>query len=76
VAQRDGEHLVGRRHLEVERDGQLGQPLDIVVADMAPVLAQMRGDAVGARLGRDQRGAHRIGIAPRAHCGRSRHDRC
>jgi hypothetical protein len=27
---------------------------------MAAVLAQMRGDAVGARLDRGQRGAHRI----------------
>src|SRR5580700_4156793 len=31
---------------------------------MAAVLAQVRGNTVGARLDRDQRGAHRIGIAP------------
>ena len=31
-----------------------------VVADMAAVLAQMRGDAVGAGLDRRERGAHRI----------------
>ena len=29
------------------------QPHDIVVADMAAILAQMRGDAVGAGLDRD-----------------------
>ncbi len=64
MAQRDREHLVGRRHFEVERDRQLlGQPRDIVVGDMAPILAQMRGDAVCARLGGEQRRAHRIGIA-------------
>src|SRR5712672_1772689 len=32
---------------------------------MAAVLAQMRGDAVGARRDRNQRRAHRIGIAAR-----------
>ncbi len=31
---------------------------------MAAILAQVSGYAVGARLDRDQRGAHRIGIAP------------
>ena len=35
----------------------------VVVADVAAVLAQMRGDAVGARRDRNQRRAHRIGIA-------------
>jgi hypothetical protein len=30
------------------------------------ILAQMRGDAVGARLDRDQRRTHRIGMAPAA----------
>src|SRR6267142_3445463 len=32
---------------------------------MAAVLAQMRGDAVGARRDRNECGAHRIGIAAR-----------
>ena len=64
VAQRDRQHLVGRRHLQVERDRQRRrQPRDVVVGDVAAVLAQVRGDAVGARFGREQRGADRIGIA-------------
>ncbi len=59
------EHLVGRRHLEVERQGQLvHQPADIGVGDMAAILAKVRGDAVGAGLLRDQRGAHGIGMLP------------
>jgi hypothetical protein len=31
---------------------------------MAAIFAQVSGNAVGAGLDRDQRGAHRIGIAP------------
>ena len=63
VLQRDREHLVGRGHLQVERHGQAGrQPRDIVVGDVAAILAQMRGDAVRPRLDRQQRRPHRIGI--------------
>ena len=65
--ERDGEHLFGRRHFEIERLVDLGfQPRDIVVADMAAVLAQMRGDAVGAGSDRELGRAHRIGMAPAA----------
>ncbi len=65
--ERDRDHLVGRRHLEVERLGDLGlEARDVVVADVAAILAQMRRDAVGAGLDRDLRGTHRIGIAPAA----------
>ena len=42
------------------------EPRDVVVADVAAILAQMRGDAVGAGLDRDLRRAHRIGMAPAA----------
>ncbi len=64
MAQGDRQHLVGRGHFEVERDGQLGgQAGDVVVGDVAPVLAEMRGNAVGAGLGGEQGGADRIGIA-------------
>jgi hypothetical protein len=46
--QRDGGHLRGCRHLEIERLGDLGlEAGDVVVADMAAILAQMRRDAVG-----------------------------
>ena len=42
------------------------QPRDVVVDDVAAILAQMRGDAVGAGGLRDLRGAHRIGMQPAA----------
>ena len=65
--ERDGDHLGGRRHFEIERLVDLGlQPRDVVVADMAAVLAQMRGDAVGAGRDRELGRAHRIGMAPAA----------
>ena len=38
------------------------QPRDVVVDDVAAILAQMRGDAVGAGRDRDLRGPHRIGM--------------
>ena len=48
----------------------------VVVVDVAPVLAQMRGDPVGAGFDGDQGGADRDREARRrARCGRSRHDR-
>ena len=63
VAQSDGLHLIGGRHLEVERDGKrLGQPLDVGVRDMAAVFAQMRRDPVRPRLLRSLRGPDRVGI--------------
>ena len=67
MPERDGQHLVGGRHLEVERPRQLAlEPGDVGVGDVAAVLAQMRGDAVGARLHGEVRGAQRIGMAPAA----------
>ena len=63
MAKRDLQHLLGRRHFEVERDRQpVLEPGDIVVADVAPVLAQMGGDAVGARFGGGEGGPRRIGM--------------
>ena len=61
---RDPQHLLGRRHLEIQRLGDFRlEPRHVVVADVAAILAQMRGDAVGAGLDRGKRRAHRIGIA-------------
>ena len=77
VAQRDREHLLGRRHLEVQRQVDLGhQPVDVVVGDVAAVLAQVGGDAVGAGLGGHdaRRGPGRDGRR-RARSGWSRHGR-
>ena len=67
MTQGDVDHLPGRRHLEVERHLELAhQSVDVGVDDMAPVLAQMRRDAVGAgRLGQ-ARCAQGIGQGPAA----------
>jgi len=65
--ERNRHHLVGRRHFEIERPVDLGfQPRDVVVADMAAVFAQVRGDAVSARSDRELGRAHRIGMRPAA----------
>ena len=63
----DADHLRRRRHFEIERlcDALL-EPGDVVVDDVAAILAQMRGDAVGAGRDRDLGGLHRIGMAPAA----------
>ena len=65
--ERDGDHLLGRRHLEIKRLGDFRlEPGDVVVADVAAILAQMRGDAVGARRDGELGRAHRVGMAPAA----------
>ena len=57
------EHLVGRRHFEVQRQlDRLHQPGDIVVGDVPPVLAEVRGDAIRARGGGDPRRLHRVRV--------------
>ena len=50
----DRNHFRRCRHFQVERllDGRL-QPRDVVIDDVAAILAQMRGDAVGASRDRD-----------------------
>jgi hypothetical protein len=48
--QRDGLHLLGRGHLEIEGDGdRVHHRVDIRRRDVAPILPQMRRDPVGAR---------------------------
>src|SRR5262245_20082189 len=70
---RDGNHFLGRGHLEIERLGDLSlEARHILVADVPAVLAQMRSDAVGAGLDRDQRGPHRIGMPAAARVTDSR----
>jgi hypothetical protein len=64
---RDVGHLRRCRHFEIERLVDLGlEPRDVVVADVAAILAQMRGDAVGAGMDGELRRAHRIGMPPAA----------
>jgi hypothetical protein len=67
VTQRDGKHLAGRRHFEVERKiGRRLNPRQILVADMAAVFAKVRGDPVAAHGRDDLRCTHRIGMIPTA----------
>ena len=71
--ERNRHHIVGRRHLEIQRLRNLpSQPRHVLVANMAPVLAQMGGNAIGTRFDGEERGAHRIGkgAAPRVAQGR------
>ena len=76
--QRDRKHLVRHRHFEIER-GELGggQPRDVLIPDVTAILAEMRGDVVGAGLDRELRRAQRDrDIALPAHCAASPRDRC
>ena len=62
MLERNVKHGLGRRHLEIERlvDRSL-EAAHVVVVNMPAVLAQMRGDSVGAGLDRHERRANRIG---------------
>src|SRR6476620_6753667 len=61
VSKRDRQHLVGRGHLEVQRQRDLGhQSVDVAVGDVTPVLAQVCSDAVGTRVGGNMCGADRV----------------
>ena len=65
--ERDADHLIGRRHLQVERCFDLRlQARNVLVADVAAILAQMGSDAVGARVDRQLGRAYRIRMAPAA----------
>jgi hypothetical protein len=70
VAQGDGQHLVGDRHLQVQGlaglGAQLAQRGDVGIGDVAAILAQMGGDAVGAGRQGLARRADRIGMDPAA----------
>jgi hypothetical protein len=59
----DADHLVGGGHLEVELHlSELAQAAHVLVLDVAPILAQVHGDAVGpAQVGLHRR-PHRIGL--------------
>ena len=51
--ERNRNHLLGGRHLEIERLADLGlEARHVVIADMAAILTQMRRDAVGTGLDR------------------------
>ena len=62
---RDTHHLVGRSHLQIQlHRHQRAEQLDVPIDDVAAVLAQVHGDAVGpAQLGLVGR-PDRIGLRP------------
>ncbi len=69
----DADHLRRRRHFEIERlfDAFL-EPQHVVIDDVAAILAQMRGDAVGAGRDRDLGRLDGIGMAPAARVAHGR----
>jgi hypothetical protein len=63
--QRDLEHLARDRHFEIERrEIGCGESGDVFIADVAAILAKMRGDVVGAGLHGEFCGAQGVGVAP------------
>ncbi len=77
VIQGDGQHLLGDRHFQVQRlaalQAQGGQLIDVGVGDVPAVLAQVRGDPVGAGGDGDLGRAQRLGIAFAAGVPDGRH---
>ena len=74
VAQRKGDHFLGRGHFEVQRQRGRGlDACDILVADVAAVFAQMRSDAVAADRRDDLRRTHRIRMIAAARVPDGRH---
>ena len=69
----DADHLVGGRHFEIQPDvRELSQAAHVLVLDVAPVFAQVAGDAVGAAKVSFHRRPHRVRLigAPRLPHGR------
>ena len=67
-------HLIGGGHLEVERAAhRLAQHAHVAVLDVPAILAQVDGDAVGARELAQRSRPHRVGVA-RAACLPQRRD--
>jgi hypothetical protein len=71
---RDADHLLGHRHFQIHAGLQrLAHDRDVPILDVPPILAQVQGDAVRARLLRQQRRIQGIGIAPAARLAQGRH---
>ena len=63
----DGQHLLGRRHLQVQRQVDFGhQPVDVGIGDVTAVLAQMGRNSVRSGPGGGTGGPQRIGMRPAA----------
>jgi hypothetical protein len=67
-------HLVGGGHLEVQLDvRELAQSANVLVLDVAAVLAQVHGDAVRAAEVRLDGRPHRVGLVGAARLADRRH---
>ncbi len=63
----NADHFLGRRHLKIQRLVDLRfQARNIIVADVAAIFPQVRGDAVAACGNCKLGGAHRVGMTPAA----------
>jgi hypothetical protein len=63
--ERDCEHLIGRRHLEIERLVNFSpQSRDVFVTNVTPILSQMRGNSVSPCSYRQSRRADGIRMPP------------
>ena len=63
VGERDRQHFGGRRHFQVQGQGDLGhQAINVGIGDMPPIFAQVGGDPVGPGGGGGVGCAHRIGM--------------
>ena len=70
----DADHLVGGRHLEVELDlGKFAQLLHIRILDVAAILAQVHGDAIGTTEVGFHRGPCGIGLPGTARLAQGGH---
>ena len=62
MLQRDVSHLCGRRHFHIQWQVNFSrQSLNIRIADVTSVFAQMRGNAIGSALCGNRRRAHWVG---------------
>jgi hypothetical protein len=72
--ERNRKHLIGRRHLEIERNAErMDKSFDVGVGDVTPILAQMGGNSVCARSLRQFGSAHWIRISAAARLTHRRH---
>ena len=71
---RERDHRIGGGELEIERGARLrDQSLDVGILDVAAILAEVRGDPIGAGVLADTGGAHGIRIDGTACLPHRRH---
>ena len=73
MPQRDLQHLLSRRHFQIQR--KIGCRLNacqIFITDMTAVFAQMRGDPVATHASDNLCGSHRVGVITAARIANRR----